>query len=280
MGNLVSTTSGSYGLDENGVGNAIKNIFANKNEFKKRSCCRAHNGIPGNVTISLPTITDDNGNINSDGTKIKSQTISIPGVPVASCSIATSSTSGSINFLRADNTSNNPQCTGFYQDFCDNVFNNRDASYTAPNDKYYGPYYRNTPATSPTKTTNIYEDCNCLNNQYFRDPIILNALQISNTAGIDPEVMAQNADTQCTGNISSLVSYIESNNVKPQFCANFIAVQNSTLINSVPSQTCNTGGTAGAAPAADPAAAPAAPPTTPTTPPPPPAINKTMIIVF
>ena len=186
------------------LGKYVKDFMINKYEYKpgeiftnllkKRACCRNTTEVP----IAIPSV-------DSVTKKIYPSIINIKifekktDITDNACTFENSSKYRPENPDKGKNWIAGNTCKNFYGKFCNNVYDNRKASYTNIFDYATGPFpddpVVNPPNLADLNVGNQYLDCNCLNSVYVRSPD-----KFETSIPLLPDEMAQNKDTRCANN--------------------------------------------------------------------------------
>ena len=170
------------------------------NEFmKKRACCRFTHIVP----VSIPSYDQVSKKVYPTQVKIPVFN-SRDDINTTNCTFdgndyspSNKGDGGGKGYIASDS------CIAFYNNMCNDIYDQRSSSYIKPLDKLYGPYPDDPThgISQPKNLRDIYvgnpfPDCNCLNSIFVRGNV-----ETSGSMDITPEKKAQNFDSRCSGNI-------------------------------------------------------------------------------
>jgi hypothetical protein len=179
---------------------------------KRRSCCLGKHLIP----LSLPSYDPENK-------KVVTSTLDFPmfnTIPELkdpkNCTFE-----NNINWQPNEKDGRgkpvaSSQCGTFYDDLCNEVFENRKKNYTL-SAVYNGPYNNNPMAKSANKFSviNPFSDCNCLNSAFNR------GAKVAGDSGT-PDEYAQTVDANCSSGMADNTVFYKSDVKKDMLCVNSI----------------------------------------------------------
>jgi hypothetical protein len=223
--------------------------------FRKRACCS--NNRP--VSFTLPTIVSGSKKIEDgkevtlykpdiNGNEVKATTLRFKVFTDQEYAQGDVCKLDDMNYKKTSASEINPQCDSFYDAFCASVHEKRTASHPQKSEsleRSYGLYNGNDvrdPIINPTMSFNEFEDCNCQNSIFIKEPEFKSLKDTNGNALLDKNETPQLADNNCKSNVNDQKSYVKSKQNDRPVCINIrsvdiVSLGPGALMTS--NQTCN-----------------------------------------